>query len=296
MPPQAWAQGDRKSRRYEAMAVRSVTTSEHQSAESMARSIRQTVLDQSFRANVGHIGSALSIADLLAAVVATFPTVGSDADDRDIFVLSKGHAALAWYAVLALRGRISADELDTFCDDGSALGVHPEPHTPGVDFASGSLGMGISYAVGSALAQRLRRTGRSTVAVMSDAECNEGITWEAVAFAGHHRLANLVALVDDNGQQALGSTRAILDQSNLAQRWEAFGWNVVVVDGHDVGALMANLEDRSTQKPTVVIAKTVFGSGVPFMEKQLKWHYLPMTANEYDIATQAVAGREAKSS
>ena len=246
--------------------------------------LRRAVLEQSRRAGVGHIGSALSITDLVAAVANAFPSVMGTAPNRDRFVLSKGHACLAWYAALEARGVISTADLHSFCADGSRIGVHPEAHTPGIEFSTGSLGMGLSYAVGTALAAKMLGETSRTVVIMSDAECNEGITWEAAAFAAQHRLDRLVVLVDDNKQQALGQTSGILDQRQLSERWKAFGWEAVVVDGHDVDALTDALQAPAAAKPTVIVAQTTFGHGVTFMERQLAWHYLPMNSMEFDLA------------
>ena len=192
-----------------------------------AQQIRRIVLEQSKRANVGHIGSALSIADILAVLYADVLRVNHPLDpDRDRLVLSKGHAALALYAALSLRGWLAEQDLATYCADGSLLGVHPEHQLTGVDFSTGSLGQGLSVGAGAALAARLQGSSRRVFVLMSDAECNEGSVWEAVMFAAHHRLANLVAIVDLNGQQALGYTDRVLDLSPLHRRWSAFDWDV----------------------------------------------------------------------
>lgn len=258
-------------------------------AHSFARQIRRIVLEQSRRANVGHIGSALSIADIVAAAYGGGLDIPSpDASDRDRFVLSKGHAALALYAALHLRGWLSEEQLNTFCGDQSLLGVHPERALKGVDFSTGSLGHGLSWGTGAALGARLQGSNRRTCVLLSDAECNEGSTWEAVMFAAHHRLSRLVALLDLNGQQALGYTRDVIDLSPMADRWHAFGWHVVDVDGHDGDALMnaMRLDEASRDRPTVVIARTTFGKGVSFMERQVKWHYLPLNSEQFEQAMQ----------
>src|SRR5262245_3201119 len=156
------------------------------------RAIRRIVLEQSKRANVGHIGSAPSVADVIAALYGSVLRVPAGDPDRDRFVLSKGHAALAVYAALALRGGLPADQLDTYCGDASAVGVHPEHVLPGVDFSTGSLGHGLSFAVGAALAARMQRSQRRAFVLLSDAEFNEGSVWEAAMFAAHHRLANQI--------------------------------------------------------------------------------------------------------
>ncbi len=258
-------------------------------ASTTATQIRRTVLEQSFRAGVGHIGSALSIVDLVAAVIEAFPSCVTDEHSRDRFVLSKGHASLAWYAALETAGVLSREVMDSFCGDGSRLGVHPEPHTAGVDFGSGSLGMGLSFAVGTALASKLRGESSRTAVIMSDAECNEGVVWESAAFASQHRLDGLVVFVDDNKQQALGATSAILDQSTLDDRWRSFGWHVEVCDGHDVSLLTSHLMAQQSGQPKVIIAQTIFGYGVSYMERELPWHYRPMNREQFDVAMNDIA-------
>ena len=254
------------------------------------KQIRRIVLEQSKRAHVGHIGSALSIADIVAAVYQEARVSSPDDPERDRFVLSKGHAALAMYAALFLNGWLGVEQLDTFCGDGTLLGVHPEHALRGVDFATGSLGHGMSMAAGAALAARLQRSPRRTFVLVSDAECNCGSVWEAIMFAAHHRLANLVAIVDLNGQQALGYTDQVLSLKPMAARWSAFGWDVHEVDGHDLGKLRETLArlDTTSGPPHVLIARTVFGKGVSFMEAQIKWHYSPMSDAEYAQASSEV--------
>jgi transketolase len=259
--------------------------------ESIAKQIRRVILDQSKRAGVGHIGSALSVADIIAALYGGLLRVNDPKDpERDRFVLSKGHAMLAVYAALFLKGRLTQEQLNTYCGDGSSLGVHPEYGLRGVDFASGSLGQGLPMAAGAALAARLQHSPRRAFALLSDAECNEGSTWEAVMFAAHHRLANLVAIVDLNGQQALGYTDQVLSLQPLTERWRAFGWDVHEVDGHNVSALQKAIAGLNTASspPHVLIARTTFGKGVSYMEGQIKWHYWPMSDAEYRQAVQEI--------
>ncbi len=189
--------------------------------------LRRIILEQSKRANVGHIGSALSVADILAALYGDILHLPSpDAPERDRFILSKGHAALALYAALHLKGFLSAEELNTYCGDDSLLGVHPEQALTGVDFSTGSLGQGLSVGAGMALGARMSGHAHRVFALLSDAECNEGSLWEAVMFASHHGLSNLVAICDANGQQALGFTDQVLTLEPLPEKWRAFGWDV----------------------------------------------------------------------
>ncbi len=251
--------------------------------------IRKIILEQSKRANVGHIGSALSVADVMAAlycgVIKAFRT---KEPERDRFILSKGHAALALYAALYLRGFISRLELDSFCADGSALGVHPESSLGCVDFSTGSLGQGLSMAAGAALAARLQNSPRRVFALLSDGECNEGSVWEAAMFAAHHKLSNLTAIVDLNGQQAFGYTEEVLSMTPMAERWRAVKWDVIEADGHDVAALAAALAAPPADRPRVIVARTIFGRGVEFMEGKIKWHYWPMSDEEYALAISCI--------
>jgi transketolase len=259
--------------------------------DSVSKQIRRIILEQSMRARVGHIGSALSIADIIAVLYGDLLRVRDPRDpDRDRFVLSKGHAALAFYAALHLKGWLTRQELDTYCGDGSFLGVHPEYGLRGVDFGTGSLGHGMSLAAGAALAARLQRSARRAFVLVSDAECNEGSLWEAIMFAAHHKLSNLVAIVDCNGQQALGYTEQVLSLKPLAARWRAFGWDVHEVDGHDTAGLRETMTrlDVAAGPPHVLIARTVFGKGVSYMENKIKWHYWPMSDPEYRQALQEV--------
>jgi transketolase len=253
--------------------------------------IRKIILEQAKRANVGHIGSALSIVDIIAALyfgVMTIPR--PDDPDRDRFILSKGHAALALYAAFFLKNWITAEMLDTYCSDDTLLAVHPERLLAGVDFGTGSLGMGISYAVGAALAARMQNSRRRVFVLISDAECNEGIVWESAMFAAHHKLSNLYVIIDLNGQQALGYTQDVLDTAPMSNKWEAFGWQVKDVDGHSSEAIINTIQacDAKLACPHVILARTTFGKGVPFMENQIKWHYWPMSSEEYQLALESI--------
>lgn len=249
-----------------------------------ARQIRRIILEQSFRAGVGHIASALSVADILATLYGQVLRIEFHDDPaRDRFILSKGHAALALYAALHLRGWISQRELNTFCSDNTMLGVHPEFQQHGIDFATGSLGQGLSMGVGAALAAKWQESERRVFVLLSDAECNEGSVWEAIMVANHHQLSNLVAIVDLNGQQALGYTHQVTDLHPMDDKWRAFGWDTHVVDGHDTNGLARIFQRLDTAKgpPHVLLANTVCGKGISFMEKQICWHYLPMSVEQH---------------
>ncbi len=257
--------------------------------------IRKIILDASKRANVGHIGSALSVADIVAVLFSgTIYRAGTDHPNRDRFILSKGHAALALYAALHLKGILQYEPVSAYCIDGSLLGVHPEHHLPGVDFSTGSLGHGLSFGAGVALAARLSGAHYRSFVLVSDAECNEGSLWETVMFAAHHKLSNLIAIVDDNGQQALGKTKDVIDLNPIGDKWKAFGWNVYEVNGHDPAELGARLRQLETQAgpPNVIVAHTICGKGVSFMEGKVEWHYMPMSEEQYLLALQELEAGE----
>jgi transketolase len=253
----------------------------------MAATLRRWIIEQSLASRVGHVGSALSVVDIVAALwgrVLRQPASGLA--DRDRFVLAKGHAALALYAAMRYRGLLDEATFNTYCADGSLLGVHPERGLAGVEVATGSLGQGLSVACGLAYSLKQRRSPARTFALLSDAECNEGQVWEAASFAAHHALDNLVAVIDLNGMQALGKTRTVVDMNPMAERWRAFGWEARDVDGHDESALTGALETAAGRgRPTVLVARTVLGKGVSFMEDQLEWHYRTINTEQ---ATRAL--------
>lgn len=264
---------------------------ENQKSPVTSSRIRQIILEQSKRANVGHIGSALSVADLIATLYASVLQIPDPVSpERERFILSKGHAALALYAALHLKGWVNEETLNSYCEDGGLLGVHPEHAVTGIDFSTGSLGHGLAIAAGSALAARLKKSSRRVFVLVSDAECDEGSLWESVMFAAHQRLSNLIAIIDLNGQQALGYTEEVLSLPHMAERWRTFGWDAHEVDGHDTTAIAETIRgfDTCSGPPHVLIARTVFGKGVSFMESQIKWHYWPMSDDEYSLALEEI--------
>ncbi|MBF0386288.1 MAG: transketolase [Candidatus Omnitrophica bacterium] len=257
----------------------------------LAYQIRRIILEQSFRAGVGHIGSALSIADILASVYGDVLRARSPRDkERDVFILSKGHAALALYAALYCRGWLSKKNLGTYCGDGTCLGVHPEHGLPGIECSTGSLGQGLSMGVGMALALKMKRSKARVFIVISDAEYNEGSLWEAAMFAAHHQLSNICVIADNNGQQAFGYTRDVLNVAPVENIWKAFGWGVYSVDGHDRLAITRTIRKSLKVKnsPHVIIANTQLGYGVSYMQRQIKWHYWPMSDKEYGLALEDI--------
>lgn len=244
-----------------------------------AARIRASVLRMSHAARGSHVGSSLSMADLLAVLYGGILRVDPTRPtwpDRDRFLLSKGHGAAAIYAALAGRGFFGQDWLETYCRDGSRLGGHVNHDgVPGVEVSTGSLGHGLPIGCGMALAARWDRRPSRVFVLLSDGECDEGSTWEAVLFAAHHRLENLIAIVDYNKIQSLGAVAEVLDLEPLGEKWRAFGWGVKEIDGHDLRQIESVLSTLPFQasRPSCLIAHTVKGKGVSFMEHQLAWHY-----------------------
>lgn len=250
----------------------------------------------SHRAGTPHLGSALSCLDILVACYWRFLRIDPSnpaAPDRDRFILSKGHAASALYAVLAERGFFARSLLEAFATQGAALAEQPAPGcAPGVELATGSLGHGLPVGVGLALGARIQGRSHRVVVCLSDGECNEGTVWEAALFAGAHKLSALTAIVDFNGWQATGRSREVMALDPLREKWAAFGWDAVDVDGHDLGALVAALERPADAagRPRAVIAHTVKGKGVSFMEDDNNWHYRIPKAEEVAEAARQLIG------
>jgi len=240
-----------------------------------------------------HLGSALSCVDILVACYwgALKVDPGQPLDpDRDRFILSKGHAGSALYAVLAEKGFFPKTWLDTFAQTDSILTEHPHPHgIPGVEWATGSLGHGLPAGLGIALAARINKRAYRVLVCLSDGECNEGSIWEAAMFAPAQKLSNVTVIVDYNKWQATGRSNEVMALAPLAEKWAAFGWRTVEVDGHDMEALVdaLNLPSDVDGRPTAIIAHTVKAKGVSFMEDDNNWHYRIPTADEV-----AAAGKE----
>jgi transketolase len=237
------------------------------------------------RANASHVGSCFSAIDILAAlygVVMHFDPTDPSMPTRDRFILSKGHAAAAVYAVLAEVGYLPASELERYGADGSLLMTHISHKVRGVEFSTGSLGHGLPFGVGKALAAKRLQASWRTFVLLSDGEMDEGSTWEALMFAAHHRLDNLVAIIDYNKLQSLTTVEKTLNLEPLAEKLRSFGWSVRELDGHDhtplAQALMA--VPWEPEKPSVLIAHTVKGKGVTFMEHKVEWHYKSPNAEQ----------------
>lgn len=255
----------------------------------LARQMRASALQMVHRAKASHIGSALSICDIVAVLYGSAMRVDPEhpsADDRDRFILSKGHACVAVYAALAARGFISESDLLSYGQDHSMLMNHISHKVAGVEFSTGSLGHGLPFGVGKALAAKRRGLDWRTFVVMSDGELGEGSNWEALMFAAHHQLDNLVGIVDYNKLQSLTTVDATLRLEPLAAKFEAFGWAVREVDGHDHPALASALSDVpwSKGRPSMLLAHTVKGKGVSFMENKVEWHYRSPSADQLVLA------------
>ncbi len=263
----------------------------------LARRLRAHALRMTHKARASHIGSCLSIADLLAVLYGRVLRVDPHSPrwpERDRFILSKGHAAAIAYAVLAERGFFPLDWLDKYCEDGSRLAGHLTHHgVPGVEASTGSLGHGLSIACGIALAGRYDRMDYRVFAVLSDGECDEGSTWEAAMFAGHHRLASLTAIVDYNGFQSLGRVKDVMDLEPFADKWRDFGWQTREIDGHDHNAILEALNERpSGGRPHAIIAHTIKGKGVSFMENEFVWHYKSVNDDQLTAALREIGAAE----
>lgn len=272
--------------------------------EDLARSahqIRERILEMGAGPEGTHIGGSLSATDVLTVLYGAVLRVRPDEPDwpdRDWFVLSKGHASAALYATLAEYGFIPAAECAEYARPGSRLAGHPLRRLEGVEFPTGSLGHGLSLAVGVALAQR--RTGRPgrVFALLGDGELQEGSVWEAVTAAAHHRLDRLVAVVDRNGWQISGTTEQCMTLEPLAERWRGFGWAVREVDGHDLAQLHDALSGAPAEegRPTVVIARTLKGRGVPIFENKKKSHYVALTPQLHHRALTGLRNRRERRS
>ena len=259
-----------------------------------AKEIRKSILTMLNRAGSGHTGGSLSTVEMLLSLYfykMRHRPENPEWEDRDRFVLSKGHGAPALYAVLASCGYFSVEELNSLRKMGSMLHGHPfSLSTPGVEISTGSLGQGLSIANGMALAARLNgKTGRVYV-IMGDGETQEGQIWEAAMTAAHYRIDNICALLDNNGLQIDGCVDEIMGIEPIGDKWRAFGWHVIEIDGHDFAQIIQALDEAETirEKPTLIWAHTVKGKGVSFMENQVKYHGIAPTQEELGLALKEI--------
>ncbi len=248
--------------------------------------LRLKILEMYFNANAGHIGCSLSCIDLMIGSLITHRK------ESEVFLLSKGHAAASLYACLHELGEISDETLKTFYQNGTTLPAHPAPNKiKGIPFATGSLGHGLPIAIGIAQANKILQNNEFTYVLMSDGETNEGTTWEGGHYAVAKRLDNLIVMIDKNGLQGFGNTHDILGVSADKNKWEAMGFEVVEVDGHNVFQIHQQIELFKAVKngiPKLLIANTTKGKGVSYMENKLEWHYLPMKPENYEMAINDV--------
>lgn len=259
----------------------------------IAKRVRLKILDMIHKRKTPHIGSSLSIVEILVALYFKCMKVSKEKmcnNNRDKFILSKGHGCPALYAVLAEKGFIKKSELEKFAINNGLWETHPTKNLEkGIEVSTGSLGHGLSIGVGMALAGKVDNKKYKVYVLMSDGELNEGSTWEAIMFAGHHKLSNLVALVDCNKIQALGFTRDILDLEPLNTKWKNFGWYVQEINGHNFEQIFDAFKNLSKDKPNVVILHTIKGKGISFMESKLLWHYRAPDDEEYKKALKELS-------
>lgn len=266
-----------------------VSQEEIKKYENAAKQIRRDIIDMTYAAGkIGaHLGGSLSMVEILAALycgTVRYDIKNSDWSERDRVILSKGHAAMALYSAMTQAGIISRDELLSFKQNGSRISGHPSLKTPGIEFASGSLGQGLSLGVGVCLALAKQKNFTSKVYVLlGDGECDEGSIWEAATSAAHFGLKQLVAIVDENKLQYDGSTKKIMSMEPAKQKWESFGWNVIKLDGHSISALLSAYQ-QETDKPLAILAQTVKGKGISYMEGNKSFHNSRLTKEQYKQA------------
>jgi len=260
------------------------------------KALRKTVLDMAYAGSTVHIGCAFSIIELLAVLYRKhlrYPGNDPLAAGRDYLVLSKGHGVMAQYACMRELGWLKDDAFTGYFADGSDLKGLSDSRIPGLEVTSGSLGHGFSVGVGMAMGAKLRGTDQKTYALVGDGEINEGPIWEGSLFAAHHQLKHFMVIVDENGFQAMGRTQDVINLGNIQAKFESFGFEVITLDGHDQAAIdsaITQLWASASTAPKALIAKTVKGKGVPFMENNNIWHYTRLDPETYAEALSAVAG------
>jgi transketolase len=268
-------------------------------SEQLANNIRKHAVTMTSLGGSSHVGSILSIADILAVLygaILKYDVKNPKWIDRDRFILSKGHAGAGVYAALAESGFISLDKLKTHYQDGSDLSGHvSHKGIPGVEFSTGSLGHGLPVGSGMALGAKINKKKHRIFVLLSDGECNEGSNWEATLFAAHHQLDNLVVIIDRNRLQSIYSTEQTLALEPFCDKWKSFGWNVLNVDGHNHNEIYKSCKEENIirSKPLCVIANTTKGKGVSFMENNTLWHYRSPQGEEYRLAMQELEKKDA---
>jgi len=259
-----------------------------------AKELRKDILTMIYKAQSGHPGGSLSAIDVMVGLYYYKLKIDPKNpmwQDRDRFVLSKGHCSPAIYAVLADKGFFPKSELDGYRQINRMLQGHPELNTPGIDFAGGALGQGICFSVGISLACRLDKKNSKVYCMIGDGESQEGAVWEASMASVFHKLDNLVVILDKNQVQQTGKTKDIMDIGNVALKWKAFGWNVIDINGHDMVQIVKSLDKASklnNKKPTIIISNTIKGKGVSFMELNFKFHGKAPNDEEYKKAIEEI--------
>jgi len=267
------------------------------STREIADFVKKAVVKMTSYGNSSHVGSCLSIADIVSVLYGRVLKISPDnpgSDFRDIFILSKGHAGAAVYAALSRVGFFDKEILNSHCQNGSLLSGHvSHKGVPGVEFSTGSLGHGLPVAAGMAFSYKIDKMSNRVFVLMSDGELDEGSNWEAILFAAHHKLGNLVAIVDRNKLQSIKSTEETLSLEPLAEKIQAFGWRVREIDGHDHDDIIEACQDDSGSTPTLIIANTTKGKGVSFMENEVLWHYRSPQGEELDRALEELDSKNA---
>lgn len=262
--------------------------------KSISNRVRKSIVKMAYEASSSHVASALSIVDILTVLYFKILNINLNnlkKRNRDKFILSKGHSALGIYSILAEKGFIMPKVLETYAKDGSKLSGHPKKDAlPGIEVSTGSLGHGLSIGCGLALSDKNDNITSKTVILMGDGECNEGSVWEAAMFASSRQLNNLIVIIDNNELQGLGRVKEITGLYPLAEKWRAFNWNVKEINGHDFSEIYEAFKEayESKDKPTAIIAHTIKGKGVSFMEDKLKWHYKSPNEEEYKTAINEI--------
>lgn len=266
-------------------------------SKQLANNIRKHALAMTSLGGSSHIGSILSIADILAVLygsILKYIPKNPNFKNRDRFILSKGHAGAGVYAVLAEKDFFSKDKLKTHCQNGSDLSGHiSHKGVPGVEFSTGSLGHGLSVSAGMALAAKINKDKHRIFVLLSDGECDEGSNWEAILFSAHHKLNNLIAIVDRNRFQSIRSTEDTLALEPFADKWKSFGWKVLEINGHSHQEIFDACNKKYFNRPVCIIANTIKGKNVSFMENNILWHYRSPQGKEYDAALTELKNNDA---
>lgn len=263
-----------------------------QEIQEFAKAIRRTAVQLAYKTNTSHTGGTMSQADILAVLYSGVMNITPktiDASSRDRFIQSKGHCCASYYAALALKGFMDYDELmENYCIDGSQYFEHVSHKLPGVELSTGSLGHGLPVACGMALGSKRSNNPFNVYIIIGDGEINEGSNWEAIMFAAHNKLDNLCVILDKNQMQALGDTKDILCLDPMSEKLKAFQWNVIDIDGHDIQQIVDAFDNfKETEgKSTIIVANTIKGKGVSYMEHNLRFHYSAPNDEEYKIAME----------